>query len=83
MSISPSPPLAPPFSVTTTGTGASLLFCTAAWIMRAIWSEAPPAPAGTMISIGLVGAQAAAAGKYGEAGEAGREHGGAPPGRIP
>src|SRR5262245_25856085 len=31
-------------------------------MMRAIWSEAPPAPAGTMTSTGLVGSQAARAG---------------------
>src|SRR5882724_11412740 len=30
--------------------------------MRAIWSEAPPAPAATTISTGLVGSQAAIAG---------------------
>src|SRR5690242_2685806 len=34
----------------------------AACIMRAIWSDAPPAPAATTISTGLVGSQAASAG---------------------
>src|SRR6476659_7535074 len=34
----------------------------AACIMRAIWSEAPPAPAATTISTGLVGSHAATAG---------------------
>src|SRR5438132_4974692 len=34
----------------------------AACIIRAIWSEAPPAPAATTISTGLVGSQAASAG---------------------
>src|SRR5580765_1326465 len=33
----------------------------AAWIIRAIWSDAPPAPAATTISTGLVGSHAAAA----------------------
>src|SRR5215207_10744070 len=34
----------------------------AACIIRAIWSDAPPAPAATTISTGLVGSQAASAG---------------------
>jgi len=36
-----------------------LFFWIAACIMRAIWSEAPPAPAATTISTGLVGSQPA------------------------
>src|SRR5215831_11380950 len=35
-------------------------FWIAACIIRAIWSEAPPAPAATTISTGLVGSQATA-----------------------
>src|SRR3546814_5645131 len=33
----------------------SLCFCTMPWIMRAIWSAPPPAPAGTMNSTVVVG----------------------------
>src|SRR5215510_5336012 len=58
MYISASAPDAPPLSETTIGCFIRLFFCTAAWIMRAIWSEAPPAPAATTISTGLVGSQA-------------------------
>ena len=36
-------------------------FWTASCSMRAIWSEAPPAPAATTISTGLVGSHASAA----------------------
>jgi hypothetical protein len=39
-----------------------LFFWIAACIMRAIWSDAPPAPAATTISTGLVGSQPAKAG---------------------
>src|SRR5580765_7355407 len=62
MYISASPPEAPPFSDTTIGCFIRLFFWMAACIMRAIWSEAPPAPAATTISTGLVGSQAANAG---------------------
>jgi len=37
-----------------------LFFWTAACIIRAIWSEAPPAPAATTISTGFVGSHATA-----------------------
>src|SRR5438270_1816864 len=60
MYMSASAPDAPPLSETTIGCFIRLFFCTAAWIMRAIWSEAPPAPAATTISTGLVGSHAAA-----------------------
>src|SRR6266478_8143608 len=56
--ISASAPDAPPLSETTIGWLISLFFWIAACIMRAIWSEAPPAPAATTISTGLVGSQA-------------------------
>ena len=58
MYISASPPDAPPFSDTTIGCFISLFFWMAACIMRAIWSDAPPAPAATTISTGLVGSHA-------------------------
>src|SRR5262245_53042601 len=58
MYMSASAPEAPPFNETTIGCFIRLFFCTAAWIMRAIWSEAPPAPAATTISTGLVGSHA-------------------------
>src|SRR5437870_3421558 len=58
MYMSASPPEAPPFSDTTIGCFMRLFFWMAACIMRAIWSEAPPAPAATTISTGLVGSQA-------------------------
>src|ERR1700754_2916155 len=61
MYISASAPEAPPLSDTTTGCFIRLFFWMAACIMRAIWSEAPPAPAATMISIGLLGSHAAEA----------------------
>ena len=61
MYISASAPDAPPFSDTTIGCFIRLFFWIAACIMRAIWSEAPPAPAATTISTGLVGSQAAEA----------------------
>src|SRR5215510_2943959 len=62
MYISASAPDAPPFSDTTIGCFISLFFWIAACIIRAIWSDAPPAPAATTISTGLVGSQAADAG---------------------
>src|SRR5437879_5113836 len=62
MYISASAPDAPPFSDTTIGGFIRLFFWIAACIIRAIWSEAPPAPAATTISTGLVGSQAAVAG---------------------
>src|SRR5438309_10164073 len=62
MYISASAPEAPPLSDTTIGCFIRLFFWIAACIMRAIWSEAPPAPAATTISTGLVGSQAAKAG---------------------
>src|SRR3981081_3544398 len=60
MYISASAPDAPPFSETTIGCFIKLFFWIAACIIRAIWSEAPPAPAATTISTGLVGSQAIA-----------------------
>src|SRR5216110_2414496 len=60
MYISASAPEAPPFSETTIGCFIRLFFWIAACIIRAIWSEAPPAPAATTISTGFVGSQAAA-----------------------
>src|SRR3954463_13474488 len=62
MYISASAPDAPPLSDTTIGCFIRLFFWIAACIIRAIWSEAPPAPAATTISTGLVGSQAAMAG---------------------
>src|SRR3954463_7705454 len=62
MYISASAPDAPPLSDTTIGCFIRLFFWIAACIIRAIWSEAPPAPAATTISTGLVGSQAAKAG---------------------
>ena len=62
MYISASAPEAPPLSDTTIGCFIRLFFWIAACIIRAIWSEAPPAPAATTISTGLVGSQAAMAG---------------------
>jgi hypothetical protein len=62
MYISASAPDAPPLSDTTIGCFIRLFFWMAACIIRAIWSEAPPAPAATTISTGLVGSQAASAG---------------------
>src|SRR5437762_3939836 len=59
MYISASAPEAPPLSETTIGGFIRLFFWIAACIMRAIWSEAPPAPAATTISTGLVGSHAA------------------------
>ncbi len=58
MYISASAPDAPPFSDTTIGCFIRLFFWIAACIIRAIWSEAPPAPAATTISTGLVGSHA-------------------------
>ena len=60
MYMSASAPEAPPLSVTTIGCAISLFFWIAACIIRAIWSEAPPAPAATTISTGLVGSHAKA-----------------------
>src|SRR3954453_15556037 len=54
MYIRASAPEAPPFSDTTIGCFIRLFFWIAACIIRAIWSEAPPAPAATTISTGLV-----------------------------
>src|SRR3954452_15844332 len=62
MYISASAPDAPPFSETTIGCFIRLFFWIAACIIRAIWSEAPTAPAATPISTGLLGSQAAKAG---------------------
>jgi hypothetical protein len=59
MYINASAPDAPPFSETITGCFIRLFFWIAACIMRAIWSDAPPAPAATTISTGLVGSHAA------------------------
>src|SRR5258708_14449035 len=61
MYISASAPDAPPLSDTTIGCFIRLFFWIAACIILAIWSEAPPAPAATTISTGLVGSQAKAA----------------------
>src|SRR6188768_658146 len=58
--ISASAPDAPPLSETTTGCFIRLFFWIADCIIRAIWSDAPPAPAATTISTGLVGSQATA-----------------------
>src|SRR5712671_3299038 len=60
MYISASAPEAPPLSDTTIGCFISLFFWIAACIIRAIWSDAPPAPAATTISTGLDGSQAKA-----------------------
>src|SRR5450759_5123973 len=60
MYISASAPDAPPLSDTTMGCFIRLFFWIAACIILAIWSEAPPAPAATTISTGLVGSQAKA-----------------------
>ena len=60
MYISASAPDAPPLSETTIGCFIRLFFWIAACIMRAIWSDAPPAPAATTISTGLVGSHAMA-----------------------
>src|SRR4030088_1693130 len=60
MYISASAPDAPPLSETTIGCFIRLFFWIAACIMRAIWSEAPPAPAATTISTGFVGSHAIA-----------------------
>ena len=60
MYISASAPDAPPLSETTIGCFTRLFFWIAACIIRAIWSEAPPAPAATTISTGLVGSHALA-----------------------
>src|SRR5947208_5182299 len=62
MYISASAPDAPPLRDTTIGCFIKLFFWIAACIIRAIWSEAPPAPAATTISTGLLGSQAANAG---------------------
>src|SRR5215831_6074271 len=60
MYMSASPPDAPPLSDTTIGCFIRLFFWIAACIIRAIWSDAPPAPAATTISTGFVGSQASA-----------------------
>src|SRR4030081_2459555 len=59
MYISASAPDAPPLSETTIGCFIRLFFWMAACIILAIWSEAPPAPAATTISTGLLGSHAA------------------------
>src|SRR6476619_5521444 len=58
--MSASAPDAPPLSETTTGCFIRLFFWIADCIIRAIWSDAPPAPAATTISTGLLGSQAMA-----------------------
>src|SRR3954471_1884580 len=58
--MSASAPEAPPLSETTTGCFIRLFFWMADCIIRAIWSDAPPAPAATTISTGLFGSQATA-----------------------
>src|ERR1700687_4130270 len=58
MYINASAPDAPPLSETTIGCFIRLFFWMAACIILAIWSEAPPAPAATTISTGLVGSHA-------------------------
>src|SRR5258708_14430101 len=58
MYISASAPEAPPLSETIIGAFMRLFFWMAACIIRAIWSEAPPAPAATTISTGFVGSHA-------------------------
>src|SRR4051812_49903657 len=60
MYMSASAPDAPPLSETTIGCFTRLFFWMAACIIRAIWSEAPPAPAATTISTGFVGSHARA-----------------------
>src|SRR2546421_3132074 len=60
MYMSASAPEAPPLSDTTIGCFISLFFWIAACIIRAIWSDAPPAPAATTISTGLDGSHAKA-----------------------
>src|SRR5258706_8531829 len=60
MYMSASAPEAPPLSDTTIGCFMRLFFWIAACIIRAIWSEAPPAPAATTISTGFVGSHARA-----------------------
>src|SRR5258708_4242448 len=62
MYIKASAPDAPPLSETTIGAFIRLFFWIAACIIRAIWSDAPPAPAATTISTGLVGSQPATTG---------------------
>src|SRR5205807_9438885 len=61
MYISASAPEAPPLRETTIGCFSRLFFWTAACIILAIWSDAPPAPAATTISTGLLGSHASAA----------------------
>src|SRR5512141_3060792 len=56
----PSPPAPPDLLMTTTDCFDRLCLVTMPCIVRAIWSAPPPVPAGTMISIGLVGSQALA-----------------------
>src|SRR6185295_8550670 len=58
MYINASAPDAPPLSETTIGCFIRLFFWIAACIIRAIWSDAPPAPAATTISTGFVGSHA-------------------------
>src|SRR3954452_19641506 len=57
-SMMPSPPLDPPLSWITTGCFMSLYLVITLCSTRAIWSDAPPAPAGTTISTAFVGSQA-------------------------
>jgi hypothetical protein len=58
MYMSASPPDAPPLSDTTDRLLHEVVLLDAACIMRAIWSDAPPAPAATTISTGFVGSHA-------------------------
>src|ERR1043165_10197305 len=60
MYMSASAPEAPPLGDPPIGCFIRLFFGMAACIMRAIWSEAPPAPAATTISTGFVGSHASA-----------------------
>lgn len=60
MSSMPSAPPAAGLLTTMIGWVVSWFFWMMPWIVRAIWSEAPPAEKGTTISIALVGSQAAA-----------------------
>src|SRR4029077_12970551 len=58
--MSASAPDTPPLRDTTIGCFIRPFFWIAACIIRAIWSDAPPAPAATTISTGLFGSQATA-----------------------
>src|SRR6476660_3259495 len=56
----PSPPAPPDLLITTTDCFDSACLLMMPCSTRAIWSAPPPVPAGTMISIGWLGSQAAA-----------------------